>query len=235
MRLTPLNASSHRFFLFCATTNHTPHATQKLNASSHRFFLFGAEQTVDSVRPVARSVDRPWRQRPAVRIILGPRNAEAAPPPVLGAPHQVGPQGVPLDIAARREEMLVRLHGERLEPTLIEMTGGGRSVVRMRPPLGVRHGESAHEPEEVAILAGPQQDAEVVGHQAVSQQPHLMAFHRLRQDALERRIILVGLEDSQPGVGPIQGVVDEATFRRSSWSWHVLRTRDDERGVENGS
>ena len=40
VRLTPLNASSHRFFLFCPATNHTPHATQKLNTSSHRFFLF---------------------------------------------------------------------------------------------------------------------------------------------------------------------------------------------------
>ncbi len=52
------------------------------------------------------------------------------------APHQVGPQGVPLDIAAGREEMLVRLHGERLEPTLIEMTGAGRSVVRMHATAG---------------------------------------------------------------------------------------------------
>ncbi len=62
-----------------------------------------------------------------------------------------------------------------------------------------------------------------------------MAHHRLREDALECRIILVGLEDSQPGVGPIQGPVDEDTFRRSSWSWHVLRIRDDGRGVKNGS
>ncbi len=203
-----------------------------LNASSHRFFLFGAERTVDSVRPVARSVDRPWGQLRAVRIILGPRNAEAAPPPVLG-PHQIGMQGVPLGIAAHREEMLVRLHGARLEPTLIEMTGAGRSVVRI-PPLGVRHGEPAHEPGEVAILAGPQQDTYVVRHQAVIQQSHVMAHHH-HEDALGCRIILVGLEDSQPGVGPIQGVVDEATFRRSSWSWHVLRIRDDERGIKNGS
>jgi hypothetical protein len=103
------------------------------------------------------------------------------------------------------------------------------------PPLGVRHGEPAHEPGGVAILAGPEQDAEVAAHQAVSQQSHVMAQHRLREDALECRISLIGLEDSQPGVGPIQGVVDEATFRRSSWSWHVLRIRDDERGVTNGS
>ncbi len=139
-----------------------------LNASSHRFFLFGAARTVDSVRPVARSVDRPCGQRRAVRIFVGPSNAEAAPPPVLGAPHQVGLQGVPLDIAAHREEMLVRLHGERLEPTLIEMNAAGRSVVRM-PPLGLRHGEPAHAPGAVAILAGPEQDVEMVGHQAVSQ------------------------------------------------------------------
>jgi hypothetical protein len=104
-----------------------------------------------------------------------------------------------------------------------------RWCARMPPP-GVRHGEPAHEPGAVAILTGPKQDVEVVGHQAVSQQSHVMAHHRLREDALERRIILVGLEDSQPGVGPIQGVVDEATFRRSSWSWHVLRIRGDKNG-----
>ncbi len=43
------------------------------------------------------------------------------------------------------------------------------------------------------------------------------------------------LQEIQPGVGPIEGVVDEATFRRSSWPWHVLRIQDDERGAENGS
>ena len=130
--------------------------------------------------------------------------------------------------------MLVRLHGDRLELTLIEKTGAGGSVVRM-PPLGVRHGEPAHKPGVVVILAGPEQDVEVVGHQAASQQSHVMAHHLLREDALGCRIILVGLEDSQPGVGPIQGVVDEATLRRSSWSWHVLRIRDNEWGVKNGA
>jgi hypothetical protein len=63
------------------------------------------------------------------------------------------------------------------------MTGAGRSVVRM-PPLGVRHGEPRREPGEVAILAGPERDVEVVGHQAVSQQPPVMAHHRLREEAL---------------------------------------------------
>ncbi len=53
-----------------------------------------------------------------------------------------------------------------------------------------------------------------------------------RDDVIE--IILVGLEDSQPGVGWLQGVVDEATFRRSSWSWHVRRVGDDKRVGENG-
>jgi hypothetical protein len=37
------------------------------------------------------------------------------------------------------------------------------------------------------VLEGPKQDVEVVGHQAVSQQSHAMAHHRLREDALECR------------------------------------------------
>jgi hypothetical protein len=86
--------------------------------------------------------------------------------------------------------------------------------------------------ERSPSLQGQSRTWKWLGIRAVSQQSHVMAHHRLREDGLERRIILVGLEDSQLGVGPIQGVVDRATFRRSSWSWHVL---DDERGFKNGS
>ena len=63
------------------------------------------------------------------------------------------------------------------------MAGAGCSVVRMPTP-GMRHGEPAHEPGEVAILPGPQQDVEVAAHTAVSQGSHAMAHHRLREDAL---------------------------------------------------
>jgi len=35
------------------------------------------------------------------------------------------------------------------------------------PARGVRHGEPAHEATEFAIVAGPEQEVETVGHQAV--------------------------------------------------------------------
>src|SRR5205814_4742552 len=86
---------------------------------------------------------------------------------------------------------------------------------------GVRHGEPAHEAGEVTILAGPEQEVEVVGHEARGQQPHVRARDGLGEDALECGIIPFGPEESQAGVGPVEGVVDEAALPRSSWAWHV--------------
>ena len=90
--------------------------------------------------------------------------------------------------------MLVRLHGEGLEPTLVEMAGAGGPVVGV-PALGVRQREPAHEPGEVPIPAGPEQEVEVAGHQAVDEQPHVVTSDRLGQDPLECLVIVVGLED----------------------------------------
>ena len=67
---------------------------------------------------------------------------------------------------------------------------------------------------EVAILAGPQQQVEVVGHQAVGQQSHVEAGDGLLQDPLERGIVVIIVEDSQSGISPVQGMVDQAAFRR---------------------
>ena len=75
----------------------------------------------------------------------------------------------------------------------------------------------------------------MVGHQAVSQQSHVIAHHRLREDALECRIILVCLEDSQPGVGPIQGVNDTQgdppDDQYSAKQWVFKRAHDQLRSV----
>jgi len=75
----------------------------------------------------------------------------------------------------------------------------------------------------------------MAGHQAVGQQPQIIERDGLSENSLERHKVLVSLEDGQPDVGPVEGVVDQAALRRSSWSWHALKIRDLERHVKNGS
>ena len=44
----------------------------------------------------------------------------------------------------------------------------------------------------------------MVGHQAVRQQPRIIARDGLSENALERGKVLVSLEDGQPGIRPVE-------------------------------
>jgi hypothetical protein len=194
-----------------------PERLAPLDAPKDRFLLARAKRPVDPSRPIPRPLDRPRSQCGSLRRVLRPARLEAPPLPVLCPLHQVGPQSVSLDIAAHRQEMLVRLHGEGLEPPLIEVSGTGRPVVGV-PALGMCHGEPAHKAGEVAVLARPEQEMEVVGHQAVSQQSHVVAGDCLGQNSLERCIVTVIVKDGRARVGSVEGMIDESAFSRSWWS-----------------
>jgi hypothetical protein len=177
------------------------------------------DRPIHPCRPIARAIERPRGQCRPVPIPIPTSPPQAPPPPILRPIHQVGPESIPLHIAAHRQQMVVRLHGERFEPALREVAGSGRVAVGV-PALGVRHGEPAHERGEVAIGARPEQEMKVVGHHAIGQQPHVLTRDGLGEDSLECGVITVGLEEGQAGVAAVEGVVDEAALRRSSWSWH---------------
>ena len=58
---------------------------------------------------------------------------------MLGALNQVGTQRMAFDVAADRLPVLVRCDGKGLEPTLVEMAGAGRVLVRVPAhAMGVR-------------------------------------------------------------------------------------------------
>jgi hypothetical protein len=75
----------------------------------------------------------------------------------------------------------------------------------------------------------------VVRKQTVSQQPHIKTRNGLGEDSLKGRVILVGLEDSQPGIGPVKSVIEEAALRRSSSVWARTTLKRQEQGVTKGS
>jgi hypothetical protein len=76
---------------------------------------------------------------------------------------------------------------------------------------------------------------EVVGYEAVGQQSHFEAGDGLVQDTLERRRVVIALEDIQSRTSPVDGLVDEAAFGGKSWSWHTLTTQRCNTAVNNGS
>ena len=114
------------------------------------------------------------------------------------------------------------------------MAGAGRAVVGV-PTLGVCQGEPAHELGEFTILVRPEQDVEVVRHQAVGQQSHVVPCDGFGENTLKGDVVLVAVEDGQPGIGSVEGVVHEAALRCSSWSRHRPRVRDQARRVKIGS
>jgi hypothetical protein len=76
---------------------------------------------------------------------------------------------------------------------------------------------------------------ELVGHEAVGQQSHVEVGNSLLQDPRERGIVVIIVEDSQSRISPVQGMVDQATFRGTSWSWHILTIPQRKPDVRNGS
>jgi len=173
-------------------------------------FLGGGQRRVDAVGPVGGPGDRPGGRRGGV-LLGGGAGSEAAPSPVLGPFHQARPQRVALDVTADGVKMLVALHRERLEPSLVQVPRAGGMMVGVPAP-GVGHGQPPHEPGEIAVAVGPDHQMEMVGHRAVGEQPHVVPRHSLGRNPLERREIAVVVEDRQTRVGPVQHMINEAAF-----------------------
>ena len=79
---------------------------------------------------------------------------QASPAPILRTLHEVGAEGVPLNVTTNREEMSVVLHGEGLEPALIEVAATGVVAVRV-PALGVGQGQPPRESRQFTVFLRP--------------------------------------------------------------------------------
>ncbi len=51
--------------------------------------------------------------------------------------------------------------------------------------------QALYESTEIAVLFRPEYEMSVIGHQAVTQQPHFAIFRRLHNDPLESQVIIV--------------------------------------------
>lgn len=142
---------------------------------------------------------------------------EAGPPPVLGPLDQVGPQGVPLDVAADGQKMLVALDGEGFETPLVEMAGG---MIVGVPAHRVGVGEPADKGGQLAVGPRPEDHVPVIGHQAVGQQADGLSLPGLGQHAFEGRVVLRLLQQRQPGHRPIEDVINQTARSNAGLSRH---------------
>lgn len=169
--------------------------------------------------PIRLPRPRPGGKQFAVLLRATEPAGQTAPPPLFGPLHQVGTQGIALDVPRERVKMLVLRDGERLEAALIDVAAAGRVAVGV-PALRVREGQPADELRQLAILPRPDDEVPVVGHHAVGQEPRPRPLDSLDEDSLKRLVVAVAVEDGHPRVGAVQHVIDVTTFGSSQRTAH---------------
>jgi len=145
---------------------------------------------------------------------------ETPPTPRFRTLHEIGSQGVSLDVATNGQEMLIVLGGERLEAALVHVSAARAVPVRV-PSLSVGQRQPTGESRQFAVFPRPDHQVPMIGHHAVSQQPHFRAIDRFFQNTLERVIILRLLKYRHSGIRPIQNMINQTTIGYSSWPSHL--------------
>lgn len=134
---------------------------------------------------------------------------KAAPAPLLGAGNHVRTQRIALDIATDGVEVIVLLNWKRLEAALIHGARADGAMGQV-PAAGVRVGEPAKVVGEVAILARPDYQVPMVGHNREGEQPHLRPLPCLLQHLLECGVVVGVFEDGAAAHRSIEHVIHES-------------------------
>jgi hypothetical protein len=80
-----------------------------------------------------------------------------------------------------------------------------------------------HVDAEVGIAGRPDREVEVIGHDTETDQPHREAGGRVRQEADESVVVVVGVEDFGAAIAAIERVVAEAARGSACSAWHRIR------------
>ena len=82
--------------------------------------------------------------------------------------------------------------------------------------------EPLHPVAEIAVFSRPEDEVEVIGQQAIGQQPHVAGVGFLAKKLDELGIVAGLVEDLGPGISAVENVVTKASGRCSGGSWHVF-------------
>jgi hypothetical protein len=114
--------------------------------------------------------------------------------------------------------MLVALNGKGLEPPLPDVPAA--VVVPVIPP-DMAGEQPLHPAPQVAVAVRPQDQMEMVGHEAPTDDPHRQPLARRLEQADERLEILVLVKDLGPTVATVEQMVAPVRSGSSRGSWHA--------------
>jgi hypothetical protein len=119
---------------------------------------------------------------------------KAGPAPFLGLADKVCAERVTLDVATDRQEVFVLLDGKRFVEALIQVTVTDGMAVEV-PASDVCGGQALHEAAELGVMAWPEDEMPVIGHQAIGEKAHVQALKRLSQQCDKRGVVGLFAED----------------------------------------
>ncbi len=120
---------------------------------------------------------------------------------------------VPLNIAYHRHQMPILPDRERLEPALPDMPGV--SVI-LEVTTHVCGQQPVHPSRKITVTIRSNHQVKVIGHQAVSQQPHGKSQRRFTDDFKKCAVVLLLIKDPISSMTTVRHMIAITTKRRTS-------------------
>jgi hypothetical protein len=117
--------------------------------------------------------------------------------------------------------MLVALHRERLERSLVEVSFTF-TVMSLLRATHMRRRHLVHEGRDLVVQFRPQNEMPVIGHQAVSQDSQRDDQQRLLHDAHEGLVICRARKECSPPIPAIEHVKDGSARAAAFGTRHVM-------------
>lgn len=116
-------------------------------------------------------------------------------------------EGVGFDVAEEGEEVGIGLDGEGFVAVLVEMAGGFGVVSAVAFDVGI--GDPGEIAGQVMVAFGAEDQAPVVGHEAVGEEADVSVDFAVEEDLGEGVVILGFVKDAKAVVAAVDEVVDE--------------------------
>ena len=152
---------------------------------------------------------------------------KTSPAPILCVLGQLRAFGVPFDIATDGVKVIVLLDGKRFVGSLVQVPKAN-APAKESPATNVRGGEPLHEIAQLAVLARPENQMPMIGHQAPSKNSHRDFFLRLVHDSQKCEVVEIGFENRFAIVAPVEDMKDGSAGCDSCCAWHRLKFSVDD-------
>ncbi len=115
--------------------------------------------------------------------------------------------------------MLIGLNGEGFEAALIDGTRACCLMLDM-PALRMGHGDPAEDFRELSILAWPEEEVPVIGHEAIGGDANAKGSVGFRQNGLKGHVIGRGFKQWESAHPTVQNMIGEVAGSKARTTWH---------------